>query len=232
MHYAIIAAGEGSRLQQEGVREPKPLVKLNGEAMIDRLVRIFLENNALSISIIVNREMREVQEHIAKWELPVPLHLIVKSTPSSMHSFHALSDVIEGQPFCLTTVDTIFMPEEFGRFIRFVAETENYDGVMGVTSFVDDEKPLWVKTNGNDEITAFLDNNDGDCCYVSGGIYCLGGKALDTLNACMENGVSRMRNYQRALLEDGNKLKAWNFCKIMDIDHAADIKKAEQFLQL
>lgn len=232
MHYAIIAAGEGSRLQQEGVREPKPLVRLNGEAMIDRLVRIFLENNALSVSIIVNREMKEVQEHIAKWKLPVPLHLIVKSTPSSMHSFHALSEVIAGEPFCLTTVDTIFMPEEFSRFIDFVTETKNYDGVMGVTSFVDDEKPLWVKTDGNDEITAFLDRNDGTCRYVSGGIYCLGGKALDTLNACMEKGMSRMRNYQRALLEDGNELKAWNFCKIMDIDHAADIKKAEQFLQL
>ena len=39
MKYAIIAAGLGSRLQSEGVSLPKPLVKLNGEAMIDRLAR-------------------------------------------------------------------------------------------------------------------------------------------------------------------------------------------------
>ena len=43
MRYAIIAAGEGSRLAQEGISLPKPLVKINGEAMIDRLIRIFLE---------------------------------------------------------------------------------------------------------------------------------------------------------------------------------------------
>ena len=37
MKFAIISAGEGSRLSQEGVALPKPLVQLNGVAMIDRL---------------------------------------------------------------------------------------------------------------------------------------------------------------------------------------------------
>ena len=41
MKFAIIAAGEGSRLSQEGVTLPKPLVRIGGEAMIDRLLRIF-----------------------------------------------------------------------------------------------------------------------------------------------------------------------------------------------
>mgnify|MGYP002711385519 CR=1 FL=1 len=41
MKFAIISAGEGSRLSQEGVALPKPLVQLNGVAMIDRLIQIF-----------------------------------------------------------------------------------------------------------------------------------------------------------------------------------------------
>ena len=40
MKYAIIAAGEGSRLAEEGVAEPKPLVRLGSECLIDRLLRI------------------------------------------------------------------------------------------------------------------------------------------------------------------------------------------------
>ncbi|MFV0330527.1 MAG: NTP transferase domain-containing protein, partial [Dysgonomonas sp.] len=60
MNYAIIAAGEGSRLAQEGVTLPKPLVKLNGTEMIRRLIDIFLKNDATSISIIVNEEMVQV----------------------------------------------------------------------------------------------------------------------------------------------------------------------------
>ncbi|EJW94426.1 protein containing Nucleotidyl transferase domain protein, partial [gut metagenome] len=54
MKYAIIAAGEGSRLQQEGVNLPKPLVRIGGESMIDRLIRIFRNNGAEEICIIVN----------------------------------------------------------------------------------------------------------------------------------------------------------------------------------
>ncbi len=42
MKYAIIAAGEGSRLSQEGVQLPKPLVKVGGEHLVDRLIRIFM----------------------------------------------------------------------------------------------------------------------------------------------------------------------------------------------
>ena len=69
MDYAIIAAGEGSRLVQEGVKWPKPLVQLNGTALIDRLINVFLKNDASSISIIVNEEMTEVQEHLRKLDL-------------------------------------------------------------------------------------------------------------------------------------------------------------------
>jgi hypothetical protein len=40
-----------------------------------------------------------------------------------------------------------------------------------------------------------------------------------------------MRNFQRALLADGQLLKAWPFSKVLDIDHADDIRKAEEFLR-
>lgn len=54
MKFAIISAGEGSRLSQEGVTLPKPLVQLNGVAMIDRLIRIFIRNGADKVVVIIN----------------------------------------------------------------------------------------------------------------------------------------------------------------------------------
>ena len=57
MNSAIIAAGEGSRLAEEGDKKPKPLVELNGEPRIGRLINVFTRCNAESISIIVNNEM-------------------------------------------------------------------------------------------------------------------------------------------------------------------------------
>ncbi len=46
----------------------------------------------------------------------------------------------------------------------------------------------------------------------------------------MNDGVSRMRNYQRRLVEEGVQLKAYPFSKIIDVDHAEDIQKAENFI--
>ena len=151
MHYGIIAAGEGSRLVQEGVALPKPLVGLNGEPMIGRLINIFLDNNAESVSVIVNEQMTEVREYLERLAptLPVPMRLVVKSTPSSMHSFHELSRVMEGDGrFVLTTVDTIFRPGEFSRYVAaFEAAGPELDGMMPATSFIDDEKPLYIDTD-------------------------------------------------------------------------------------
>ena len=231
MDYAIIAAGEGSRLAQEGVKWPKPLVKLNGVALIDRLIDVFLRNNASSINIIVNEQMTEVQAHLKALRLPVPFHLLIKSTPSSMHSFYELSRIWQGEEICLTTVDTIFREEEFSGYIQRFRQEKTLDGLMAVTDYIDDEKPLYVQTNEQLDIVSFLDRTNGECRYISGGIYCLRKPAIGVLKKAIQAGMSRMRNYQRQLIAEGLQLKAYPFSKIIDVDHAEDIVKAEAFVQ-
>ncbi|MDU1891941.1 MAG: sugar phosphate nucleotidyltransferase [Dysgonomonas sp.] len=230
MNYAIIAAGEGSRLAQEGVTLPKPLVRLNGKEMIRRLIDIFLQNDASSISIIVNEEMTQVQEYISDIKLDVPLNIVVKSTPSSMHSFFELRDFLRDGKFCLTTVDTIFKEDDFSRYIKAFSLDDDCDGMMAVTDYIDDEKPLYVEVDQSMNINGFLDKSD-ECKFISGGIYGLTPKAIDTLERCLESGQSRMRNFQRQLVADELKLKAYPFSKIVDVDHAEDIKKAEEFIK-
>lgn len=231
MHYAIIAAGEGSRLAQEGVEKPKPLVEINGEPMIGRLVNIFCRCNAESISVIVNEQMRDVQAFVKALNPGVPLNMVVKSTPSSMHSFYELSRVMPSGKFCLTTVDTIFRETDFRGYIEAMEKSEGCDGMMAVTPFIDDEKPLYVETDGGLNITAFSDTRNEGVKYISGGIYALGERAVKVLERCMADGVSRMRNYQRALIAGGLHLKAYPIGKILDVDHAGDIAKAEAFLK-
>ncbi|MBO4995991.1 MAG: NTP transferase domain-containing protein [Muribaculaceae bacterium] len=230
MNYAIIAAGEGSRLAQEGVALPKPLVRLNGVPMIKRLIDIFMGCNPDSLSVIVNEHMVEVREYLESLVLPVPFKLVVKSTPSSMHSFYEVSRCFNGDKFCLTTVDTIFRADEFRRYVEAFEADDKADGYMAVTSFIDDEKPLYIDVDDRMDITAFRDESWPGAKYISGGIYGLTAPALDVLQKCMDNGVSRMRNYQRALVADGLKLKAYAFDKIIDVDHAGDIVTAEQFI--
>lgn len=233
MNYAIIAAGEGSRLQQEGVATPKPLVRLNGQPMIGRLIDIFTRCDARRISVIVNEQMTEVRHYLEELKgcLPVPLDIVVKTTPSSMHSFSEVSRNFDGERFVLTTVDTIFHEADFRRYVEaFAAEGSETDGCMAVTSYIDDEKPLYVRTDAGGDITAFCDEPFAGVRYVSGGIYGLDGKALGVLAECLTAGVSRMRNFQRALVGTGLRLKAFDMGKIIDVDHQGDIAKAEQFI--
>ncbi|MBO5298410.1 MAG: NTP transferase domain-containing protein [Candidatus Homeothermus sp.] len=231
MNYAIIAAGEGSRLAQEGVSLPKPLVHLNGTPMIKRLIDIMMQCNPESLSIIVNEQMTEVREYIEGLTLPVPLHLVVKSTPSSMHSFWEVSRAFPATgKFVLTTVDTIFREDEFRDYVEAFEASDDADGYMAVTSFIDDEKPLYIDVDDRMWITAFRDAPFDGVKYISGGVYGLTPPALGVLDRCMKEGVSRMRNYQRALVDAGLRLRAYPFKKIVDVDHAGDIATAEAFI--
>ena len=231
MNYAIIAAGEGSRLAQEGVKKPKPLVELNGEPMIGRLINAFTRCNAESISIIVNNEMKEVKAYLDTLNPGVPFNVVVKSTPSSMHSFFELSRVMKKGKFCLTTVDTIFREDDFARYIAaFEADTVS-DGMMAVTPFIEDEKPLYVDVDNNMNIRAFRDAAYEGARFISGGVYALNDKAITVLEDCMSRGIARMRNFQRALIDAGLSLKAYPIEKIVDVDHAGDIEVAERFLR-
>ena len=231
MNYAIIAAGEGSRLKKEGFQSVKPLVKVNGEYLIERLLRIFKDNNADSISIIINEQSDELKEYLKKNHSNTNINLIVKSTPSSLHSFWNIIKETNIEECCLTTVDTIFNENEFKQYISFFQTHKDIDALMATTKYIDDEKPLYVQTSTDNDIIGFLDTNiNSSIDQVSAGVYCLRKKAIEQADYCIKNEVSRMRNYQRSLLEANLRVKAFCFSKVIDIDHIEDIHKAERLL--
>ena len=236
MKFAIIAAGDGSRLAQEGVTEPKPLVKVRGERLIDRLIRIFMENNATEIVVICNEQMSDVASHLKMIQdkglngLPVPLRFVVKSTPSSMHSFYELRNFLRDDPFILTTVDTIFDESEFHDYVLSFQDkiAQGTDALMGVTDYIDDEKPLYVGVDNVMRINGYYDTPQADSRFISAGIYGLTAPSLNILEACIEKGESRMRNFQRALVAAGLRIEAYPLTKVFDIDHIDDIRKADE----
>jgi NDP-sugar pyrophosphorylase family protein len=231
MNYAILSAGEGSRLRNESVNVPKPLISIAGKPMFERLLSIFWDNNAESIYIITNLEpeikdfLEEIQNKTGN-----KLHVIYKETPSSAHSFYELIPYLQDKKFCLTTVDTIFRPEEFTNYINEFEANKEIDGLMAVTSYIDDESPLYVETDEEMNIIGFHDQNNGKCKYVSGGMYAFNSSVIALVEKASKKGITRMRNLQRELIENGLKLKAYPFSKILDVDHVSDIQKAEEFL--
>lgn len=236
MKFAIIAAGDGSRLAQEGITEPKPLVKVRGERLINRLIRIFMGNNAMEIVVICNEQMSDVASHLKMIQdeglngLHVPLRFVIKSTRSSMHSFYELRQFLRDEPFILTTVDTIFDEREFHDYVLSFQDkiAQGTDALMGVTDYIDDEKPLYVGVDNVMRVNGYYDTPQVDSRFISAGIYGLTASSLDILEACIEKGESRMRNFQRALVAANLRIEAFPLTKVFDIDHIEDIRKADE----
>ena len=229
MKFAIIAAGEGLRLKDEGITVPKPLVKICGVPLIERLIRIARVNGATMVHIILNSQMGEVKDYIESIDFGLAVDCQLLSTPSSMHTLFALEPQLCHEPFCLTTVDSVFREDEFHAFLASARRVRDVDGVLAVTDFIDDEKPLCVKIDDKNRIIEFSDSKE-NLSWATGGIYYFSPEIFNERILALECGISRLRNFLRMLLERGYNLTAYPFSKIIDVDHASDILAAEKFL--
>ncbi len=231
MHYAILAAGEGSRLRKDGVSTSKPLVKVNGETLAGRLIRIFLSLRAESIAVIINEEMADVKDWAQAQRLPVPFNLLMRSTAGSMLSLHALSPFIGGEKFIVSTVDAVFLEDEFASFVSHFEASADCHALMGVTEHVEDERPLYVATDDAMRVISFEDEPRGGIPHVSGGIYGLTPAVWPVLADCINAKCLRLREFQRELLRQGYCVRGYPFGKIIDLDNLSDIAKADEFLR-
>lgn len=235
LDFGIIAAGDGNRIKEEGSIMPKPLVAIEGAPMIGRLIKIMEDCGAASISIIVNSDMPEVLKFLEELTPSLQCELKFKSakTPSSMHTFHELLQLMKPTgKFVVTTVDTIFRKDDFMNYVKYFENApHDIDGVMGVTTFIDDEKPLYVEVEGRHRIVAYKDEPFEGVKYVSAGIYGLQTSAFPVLQTCIDLKLNRMRNFQRKLLDAGLNLDAFDLGKVLDVDHLKDIEKANSFLE-
>ncbi|MBI5808780.1 MAG: NTP transferase domain-containing protein [Ignavibacteriales bacterium] len=229
MNLAIIGAGESSRLKAEGLKVSKHMIKINGEYLIERIIRIARENGLEKVFCIINSHEPKLREYLLTNNFGIPINLIIKDTESSMHSLFELSSYLTKEPFVLATTDSVFLENEFTDFINYCISNQDADGTLAVTQFIDDEKPLCVEIDRQNNITMFSNSKDG-FRWATGGIYYFNPRIFDQMQKALNSQTVRLRNFLRLLINSGYKLKAFPFSKIVDVDHLNDIKTAEDFL--
>jgi NDP-sugar pyrophosphorylase family protein len=230
MNFAIIAAGEGSRLIAEGVTTPKPLLPVGGVPLIERLIGLAAANGAPCVTCIINEAAIAVRRFLEERPFPVPVQVLVQTTPSSLHSLHALLPLLGGGAFCLFTVDAVCREAELRDFLAFAEGQADGDAVLAVTGFVNDEKPLYVRQDAAGRITSFDDAPPPGPPVVTGGIYYFRPSTAPLLDDAVRRGTTHLRNALRRLLEGGQVVKAFPFSRIVDVDDRSDIEAAEQLL--
>jgi NDP-sugar pyrophosphorylase family protein len=156
------------------------------------------------------------------------VHFHVKTTPSSMHSLFELGQYLRADHFLLSTVDSVFDTAELADFMESARRRE-VDGLLAVTQPSEDDNPLWVELNDSDQIVAFRKPSAGER-LITGGLYFFSPRIFDVQSEAIGLGISRLRNFLNLLLQKEYILKTHRFKRIVDLDHAADIRLADEFI--
>lgn len=225
----ILAAGRGERLRSDA-SPLKPLAVVGGETLIERVLKSMADAGATEVVVIINEDSEAVRDHVMKRNWPFALRWIVKTTPSSMHSFLRLVEVLAADgnegPFLVSTVDTVAGPNAYAEFMER-ARGESAVVTLALTSPGDDEKPLLVRlARGDSRVAAF-----GEGEFATAGIYAVRPIILIEAEEARRDGIDALRKFFGRLLERGYPLAGIPISQSIDVDHPADIETAEAFLR-
>ena len=230
MKTGIIAAGTGERLTRGGISVPKALIRIAGEPLIARAIRAAVSVQAKSVACIINDLTPELDRYLYSSTWPVPLDIIKKTTPSSMESLFSLAPLLADEPFLLLTVDAVFPFASLKRFLTKASSLSDAQAVLALTRFVDDEKPLWVKTDRVHRVRAM-----GDAArptpYVTAGFYYFEPSIFHLVESARARRLSALRQFLGLLLDSGYRLYGLPVSKTIDVDHPKDIEMAEQYVK-
>jgi NDP-sugar pyrophosphorylase family protein len=231
MNLVIIETENNSRTKTEKLKSSKGLMKIKGEYLIERIIRIGLSNGITKVFYIINSNEPELQHYLSTNNFGIPTKLIVPHMESYMHILFALASVHNKEPFFLTNTNSVFLEREFSEFVTYSLLREDADGVVAVTRHLNDEKPLGVAMNDEDTILKFNHSKDG-YSWFNGGLYYFSPNILSGTNYTFHADISSIELFLPSLIADGYILKAFSLSKIINVESAADIIKAEDFIRL
>jgi NDP-sugar pyrophosphorylase family protein len=213
----------------------KPLVKIAGETLIERVLKSMSEAGATDVTVIINEDSRAVRDHVAKREWPFPLGWIIETTPTSMHSFLRLVETLAADgnpgPFLLSTVDTVAGAQTYPRFMAEARRLEHASVILALTSPGNDEKPLLVRMAPGDSHVVAIGEAAAPSEYATAGVYAVRPIILREAEAARREGIDALRRFFGRLLDRGYQIAGIPIPRSIDVDHPADIETAEVFLR-
>jgi NDP-sugar pyrophosphorylase family protein len=226
---AIIAAGRGERLRASTRDDiPKPLVMLGGEPMLARQARAMLAAGASSVVAVINSETARVAKEMSL-ELPASMRLVVRDTANSMETMLALGEVLAPEWFIASTVDAVIPQAELARFVnesrRKIEECgdKSLAGVLGVTKWRGEAKPLFTDVSSNGLILAL---GNRQTSMVTAGVYFLSTRVFDFAADARRAGLDALRRFLTLIIERGMRLNAIEIEGSIDVDEASDLDAA------
>lgn len=223
---AVIAAGHGERLRRGGLSGSKAMAMIGGRPLIEHALERFRAAGVEQVSVILNEDSHDARDQVATMaiRLGLALDLVVKTTPSSFASFDLLSRRLAGAPTLISTVDAVMPVRDFVAFLSAVERMKTGAVVLGVTTHVDDEKPLWAELDPVDAKIRRL--GGGRAAHVTAGLYALPARRP----RLGERRFERLRDYLGWLVASGQPVYGVDLPTVFDVDRPGDVEEAERAL--
>lgn len=228
-HAGIIAAGHGTRLAGSHPGLVKPLVPVAGRPLCHWVVASLRQAGVREITLLHNSSGRGVRESLEQAFPDLRWTFLLADTASSWESFRLVSRTLgdSAEGFLISTVDALVPPADAARFARHCASTGAGAG-LALTSFVDDEKPLWADLNEDGFVTALGDGSVRKS-LVTSGLYFM--TAAEAARMPEPQAFSALRRYWMSLVDSGVAVAGCPLSKTLDIDRPEDVAQAEGFLK-
>lgn len=222
----ILGAGLGSRLGS--ATGAKPLAKLGKLSLLEHHLVRFGMHGASEIACALRGELLSTEKRAALPSLQ-GLSYIFVDTESSLHTLAELIRAMEPSlgPVLFTMADTVILPADLERFLVFCSSLGAEDNAVLLSSFVDDEKPLWAHVGSDGGVLSFGGETG---THVTSGMYFLQPEAMLLALAEVEKGTHKMRNFLSKLARNGFPIKSFVVAKTIDVDHPSDLEQAARFL--
>jgi NDP-sugar pyrophosphorylase family protein len=222
----ILGAGLGSRLRSRATA--KPLVQVGGQSLLGHLVSGLRANDIPEIYCALREELLSPEDHSRLPAAPGLQYLFV-NTESSLHTLGALVDAMGSSsgPVLFSMADTVLKRSDLKAFTNFCRGLKKNECAVLVTTFVQDEKPLWVHLDRKGNAVKF---SSDPAQHITSGMYFLSPQAMEIAHELILSGAQKMRNFLAALAQRGIPIKTFVVSKTIDVDHPSDLDEAAEFL--
>jgi glucose-1-phosphate thymidylyltransferase len=228
-HAGIIAAGLGSRLAADDPGLIKPLVRVAGRPLCHWIVEALRRGGIERLTVLHNSAGWEVRRSLQAAFPDLRWTFLQADTASSWESFRLVSSAMAGasERFLLSTADALVPPAETAAFARKAAASDAAAG-LALTSFVDDEKPLYADIDESNVVTG-LGEKAVRKQYVTCGLYSMTAAVAKSMPEGHK--FPSLRRYLASLVDAGTKVAGFPLSKTLDVDRPEDVAQAEGFLK-
>lgn len=199
------------------------MLQVAGYPLIGHALKNLQAAGIRKVAVIFNEDEAECAAWVRAHFAELDPQILIKSTASSFESFWLVGRLIGKGRHLLTTVDAFCLPHETRKMVDQSLE----EGMaLGVTSFVDDEKPLWVKMDEKSGKISEIGAASGK--YATAGFYNVPGSIFEKRP---DEEIASLRFFLKWLVRKGTPACGVVLSDVVDVDVPKDLEAAERLLE-